>query len=314
MDMKKSFKVQVSIILPVYGSENTLNELTSQINTVMSANKYSHEIICVCDQSPDKSWKVIKGLTKKYKNLKGILLRVNAGQHNALMAGLSESKGRYVITMDDDLQHAPSDIIQMINELQKGYDVVYANFEKRNHSLWKVFGSRLNNLFASYLLKKPIQLYLSPFRAINSSIIQDLLRYRGPYVYLDGLILMITNKISSVTVKHHPRFADKSNYGFRKSFSLWLKMATNFSLAPLRLTSFAGFLISLLGFTLAIYFIYKKLTIGILVSGWTSLIVTILIIGGLQMLAIGMIGEYLGRVLLTLNNKPQFIIEEKIGF
>ena len=312
--MKNTFKIEVSIILPVYGSENTLTELTRQINNVMSENKYSYEIIYVCDQSPDKSWEVIKRLTKKYKYLKGILLRVNAGQHNAIMAGLSESKGRYVITMDDDLQHAPTDIIVMINELKKGYDVIYANFEKRNHSLWKVFASRLNNIFASYLLKKPIQLYLSPFRAINSSIIKDLLKYRGPYVYLDGLILMVTNKISSVTVKHHPRFADKGNYGFKRSFSLWLKMATSFSLAPLRLTSIAGFLLSLIGFSLAIYFIYKKLTVGILVSGWTSLIVTILIVGGLQMLAIGMIGEYLGRALLTLNNKPQFIIEEKIGF
>jgi undecaprenyl-phosphate 4-deoxy-4-formamido-L-arabinose transferase len=273
----------------------------------------NYEIIFVCDRSPDNSWRVIQSLTSDYPQVRGILLRMNAGQHNALMAGFAIARGEVIVTMDDDLQHSPADIPKLLLEIKQGSDVVYGRFKNRNHAFWKIAGSRLNNLVAGYLMQKPRDLYLSPFRAMKSVIRDDILRYRGPYVYVDGLILSVTRNITTVDVDHYDRYAGDSGYGFRKSISLWLKMATNFSIVPLRLTSLLGLLFSGLGFLLAMVFIIQKFTLDLMPIGWASLIVTILIIGGVQLLALGMLGEYLGRVLLTINSRPQYVIAETVG-
>jgi undecaprenyl-phosphate 4-deoxy-4-formamido-L-arabinose transferase len=212
--------------------------------------------------------------------------------------------------MDDDLQHAPADIPALLDELERGRDVVFARFKRRKHAGWKVFGSRLNDLVAGYLLQKPKDLYLSPFRAMKAAICKDILRYQGPYVYVDGLILSVTRNIGTVDVDHHERYAGDSGYGFKKSFSLWLKMATNFSLVPLRITSFFGMGFASLGFLLAVFLIIQKFTYDLMPVGWSSLIVTILVVGGVQLLALGMVGEYLGRVLLTINSRPQYVVGE----
>jgi undecaprenyl-phosphate 4-deoxy-4-formamido-L-arabinose transferase len=238
---------------------------------------------------------------------------MNAGQHNALMAGFAQVRGETIVTMDDDLQHSPADIPMLLHEIYQGYDVAYARFKTRKHARWKVAGSRLNDLVAGYLMQKPKGLYLSPFRAMKAAIRDEVLRYRGPYVYLDGLILSVTRNIATVDVDHHDRFAGDSGYNFGKSISLWLKMATNFSIVPLRVTSVFGFCFSCLGFLLSLVFIIQKLTIDRMPDGWSSLMVTILIIGGVQLLAIGILGEYLGRVLLTLNLRPQYIVAETVG-
>jgi len=315
--MANKFHCKLSIVIPVYGSELILTELVAQVATVLSNNaslNRSYEIIFVCDLSPDNSWQVIHRLVNEFDYVHGILLRINAGQHNALMAGLAEAKGEIIVTMDDDLQHSPRDIPKLIKEIEAGYDVTYACFQTRSHAIWKIAGSWINNWVASYLFKKPSNLYLSPFRAMKAAIRDELLLYRGPYVYVDGLILSVTRNIASVHVDHHDRYAGESNYGFIKSISLWLKMATSFSIVPLRITSLLGIIFSGLGFILAILFIIQKFTYNLMPVGWTSLIVAILIVGGVQLLALGMLGEYLGRVLLTLNSRPQYVIAEKIGF
>jgi undecaprenyl-phosphate 4-deoxy-4-formamido-L-arabinose transferase len=216
--------------------------------------------------------------------------------------------------MDDDLQHSPTDIPKLLWEINHGFDVAYARFKNRHHALWKIAGSRLNNAVAGYLMQKPRDLYLSPFRAMKATIRDDILRYRGPYVYVDGLILSVTRNIASVDVEHHDRYAGESSYGLRKSLSLWLKMATSFSIVPLRLTSLLGMFFAGVGFLLAILLIIQKFTLNLMPIGWSSLIVTVLIIGGVQLLAIGMVGEYLGRVLLTINSRPQYVIGETVGF
>jgi undecaprenyl-phosphate 4-deoxy-4-formamido-L-arabinose transferase len=215
--------------------------------------------------------------------------------------------------MDDDLQHLPEDIPRLLEQIDSGFDVVYAKFINRHHPLWKIAGSHLNNLVAAYLIKKPIDLYLSPFRAFRSFIKDEIIKYQGPYVYIDGLILSVTKNISSVQVEHQPRYDGNGYYGFRKSISLWLKMATSFSVVPLRITSIAGMVISFIGFLLAFFLVVQKLMFDSMPIGWSSLIVTILIIGGIQLLAIGMVGEYLGRVLLTINSRSQFLIAETIS-
>ncbi|MGB9988379.1 glycosyltransferase family 2 protein [Massilia sp. SM-13] len=306
----------LSFVIPVYGSEKVLPELVARVDDVMETlplARRNYEIIFVCDCSPDHSWQVIEQLSAKHPWVRGILLRMNAGQHNALMAGFAQARGQVVMTMDDDLQHSPSDIPALLEELGRGRDVVYARFKNRQHAAWKIWGSRLNDKVAGYLMKKPKGLYLSPFRAMKAAIVRDILRYNGPYVYVDGLVLSVTRNIGTVDVEHHDRFAGDSGYSLKKSISLWLKMATNFSIVPLRLTSFAGLAMAGVGFVLAVLLIIQKFTIDAMPIGWSSLIVTFLIIGGVQLVALGMLGEYLGRVLLTLNSRPQYVVGETVG-
>jgi len=306
--------IDITVVVPVYNSEAVLTELHSQIDTVMRRNDFSYDLIFVCDNSPDKSWDVISQLASKYHNVKGVLLRLNAGQHNALMAGITRAHGRIVITMDDDLQHSPSDIPKLVSELESGYDLVYVNFNKRKHAVWKSAGSSFNNIVASRLLDKPKDLYLSPYRAFRSALIDDIARYKGPFVYLDGLLLSTTANISSVDGVHNKRYAGESNYGLVKSISLWMKMAVNFSIQPLRLTSILGVIMSSVGFFLAVILVVQKFTYDAMPTGWTSLIVTILLVGGIQLFALGMLGEYLGRTLLTINAKPQYVVDKDVGF
>jgi undecaprenyl-phosphate 4-deoxy-4-formamido-L-arabinose transferase len=307
--------LKLSVVIPAYGSELTLAELVRQLEVVLSAAPRvmgSYEIIFVCDHSPDRTWDVIKQLAGTRAKVSGILLRMNAGQHNALMAGFARATGDIVVTMDDDLQHSPEDIPELLEKLDEGHDVVYARFKNRNHAAWKVAGSKFNDRIAGYLMKKPSDLYLSPFRALKAPICRDILTYSGPYVYVDGLILSFTRNIASVEVDHFDRYAGTSRYGLRKSISLWLKMATSFSLVPLRLTSLLGIVVSGLGFLLAFLLIVQKLTIDVMPVGWASLIVAVLVIGGVQLLALGVLGEYLGRVLLTINSRPQYVIGETV--
>lgn len=314
--MVQEHTFRLSIVIPVYGSERVLPELVTQVHAMACSQVdvgENYEIIFVCDQSPDNSWNVIHSLSTKQPQVHGILLRMNAGQHNALMAGFAQARGEIIVTMDDDLQHSPSDIPMLLLKIKDGYDVAYARFRTRKHAPWKILGSRLNDFVAGYLLQKPKGLYLSPFRAMKAVIRDEIMNYRGPYVYVDGLILTATRNIATIDVNHYDRFAGDSGYSFRKSVSLWLKMATSFSIVPLRITSLLGMLFAGLGFILAILLIIQKFTLNVMPIGWSSLIVTILIIGGVQLLAIGMLGEYLGRVLLTINSRPQYVIAETIG-
>lgn len=312
--MRSNEDLRLSIVIPVYNSERILPHLVNQIDTAMSANEWKFEILLVCDCSPDDSWDVILKLTDSYPSVKGLYLSANVGQHNSLMAGIERAYGNVIVTMDDDLQHNPSDISRLIEALDCGYDVAYARFISRHHPTWKLIGSKLNDKVAGFLLGKPKDLYLSPFRAFRANIKSAILKYSGPYVYVDGLILGATRKIASVDVEHYERFSGESRYGLVKSISLWLKMATNFSILPLRITSLLGIVFAVFGFLLALVFVLQKFTIDAMPDGWSALMVTILILGGVQLLALGVLGEYLGRVLLTINSKPPFIVGEEAGF
>lgn len=303
----------LSVVIPVYGSERVLPELVARLEATLdgiASLEGRYELILVCDCSPDQSWRTIQALASRHPWVRGLSLRMNAGQHNALMAGFTQARGEVVVTMDDDLQHSPQDIPALLAALDEGRDVVYARFKARRHAWWKVAGSRLNDWVAGYLLQKPKGLYLSPFRALRAGIVAEVLQYKGPYAYVDGLVLSVTRNLGSVDVDHHDRYAGDSAYSLRKSISLWLKMATSFSIVPLRLTSFAGLCFAGLGFLLAMAFVVQKFTIDRMPDGWSSLMVAILVLGGVQLLALGMLGEYLGRVLLTLNSRPQFVIGE----
>lgn len=306
---------EVSVVIPVYGSASILPSLVVQLEAVLGAWSApgAFEVLLVHDNGPDESWSVIRELAAVRPWLIGIDLSRNAGQHNAIMAGLRFARGDLIITMDDDLQHDPADIPRMIESLRSGADVCYVQFPVRKHAWWKRCGSMFNDLAARWLLRKPPGLYLSPFRAFRSHVRKEMLRYGGPFVYLDGLILQSTTRISTVAGTHHARFDGRSGYSLRKSISLWLQMATSFSIAPLRLATLAGLAISVIGFFFAAALIIQRILHPAIAVGWTSLIVAVLMMGGIQLVALGVIGEYLGRVLLNVANRPQFVARELVN-
>jgi undecaprenyl-phosphate 4-deoxy-4-formamido-L-arabinose transferase len=303
-------KPEISVVIPVYGSARILPALAERLQAALSTctPQGGFEVILVHDHGPDNAWQVIQQLGQTRPWLKGVNLRRNAGQHNAVMAGFAHASGRFVITMDDDLQHDPDDIPRIIDSLRAGADLCYVQFESRRHALWKRAGSAFNDVVASILLNKPRDLYLSPFRGMRREICQAALEYRGPFVYVDGLLLQTTSNYTMITARHHERQDGASGYSLRKSISLWLQMATSFSIVPLRLVSLAGVAASALSFVFALGVIVRKLADPDMAVGWPSLIVAILFMGGLQLLALGAIGEYVGRILLNVNNRPQYVV------
>lgn len=300
----------VSIVVPVYRSAEILPELAAAVGQLMRGRSF--ELVMVCDASPDNSWDVIRGLTSQYSFVRGVCLRKNAGQHNALMAGLSRARGDYVVLMDDDLQHPPSAIPELLGVLESGADVCYVNYLQRKHALWKRVGSRINDLAATLLLGKPHNLYLSSFKALNRAIVDQVVKYDGPFAYVDGLILDATSAIQSVDVVHSERKSGEGNYSLRRSLSLWLKMATSFSVFPLRVLFVLGSIVAIVSILTIALLAYKKFTSPDLPIGWASTIAAIMFVGGLQVLGLGLLGEYLGRAYMKLNGKPQYVIREVI--
>lgn len=305
--------LELSIVVPVYRSEKILPKLVEAVSDVSKSIGVSDsfELILVNDCSPDQSWMVIKNLAQKYGFVKGINLRKNFGQHNATMAGLNSSSGKFVVVMDDDLQHPPESIGDMLFALKSGFDVCYTRYLNRQHEAWKQLGSRFNDKVATILLGKPRELYLSSFKAMRREIVEEIIKYDGPYAYVDGLILDVTRSITSVDINHQERHEGEGNYNLRRSVSLWLKMATSFSILPLRLASLLGIGLAVLSLLTIVIVVVLKLMHPDIAVGWASIISVLLLIGGVQTLCIGMIGEYLGRSYLKLNRKPQFVIAEK---
>ena len=307
---KREVNYSLSIIVPVYRSASILPLLVEKVQKEMRSMNLqdSFELLLVNDASPDNSWDVICDLAMQDPFVKGISLRRNFGQHNATMAGLNYATGDIVVIMDDDLQHPPEAIKSMISALNEGYDVCYTHYNNRQHAAWKKLGSLFNDWIASHLIGKPKGIYLSSFKAVRKEVIEEVIKYTGPYAYLDGLILGVTQSITAINIEHQPRHEGTGNYNFRRSVSLWLKMATSFSILPLRIASWIGFTIAGFSSLMIVYVVVKKILNPELAAGWASLIATILMIGGIQLLCLGVIGEYLGRTYLKFNDKPQFVV------
>jgi len=309
--MKKSEPPRtLSIVVPVYRSAGILPLLVEKIDedVVKAGFAGRVELLLVNDSSPDNCWEVISGLANQFSFVKGISLRRNFGQHNAIMAGLNHATGDIVVVMDDDLQHPPEAIGKMVSALEEGYDVCYTTYLGRRHPAWKKAGSKFNDWVATRLLDKPKDLYLSSFKALRKEVVDEVIKYDGPYAYLDGLILDVTRSITNVDIHHQARHEGKGNYNLSRSLSLWLKMATSFSVLPLRLASIAGFSLASFSMVMILVVIAEKFLHPDIQAGWSSLIATILFIGGIQTLCIGLVGEYLGRTYLKLNHKPQYVV------
>ena len=236
--------MKLSIVIPVYNSSKIIDELVARIlNSIKNLNLYnSFELILVNDFSSDKSWERILYFAKEYPFIKGFNLDDNYGQHNAIMAGLNNAQGDFIITMDDDLQHSPEFFPKILDKLIK-YDVCYTNYKNRKHSFWKKIVSIINNIVSSFLLDKPIKIYMSSFRGINKKIVKEIINYKGPNVYLDGLIIISTKNIGMIEVDHFARRIGESNYTLKKLFLLWSNMVLNFSFLPFRPVSIFGLII-----------------------------------------------------------------------
>ncbi len=305
--------IKVSVVIPVYNSEHCLDELVKRLTHVLGDLGKTYEIILVNDCSPDNSWLKLTELCGIYSMLKGINLRRNFGQDSAIMAGLNYSSGESIIIMDDDLQHNPADIPALLGGLEKGYDVCYALFNTKRQSWFKNLGSWFNGKVANVVIRKPKEIYLSPYKAIKRGVVEEIIKYDGPYPYVDGLLFRVTRSITQTIVQHHERYAGKGNYNLRKSIRVWMKLATNFSVIPLRIATFLGFVASGIGLTLAMVFIIQILLGASPPKGWASLIVSVLFLGGIQLMSMGILGEYVGRLFLHHSEQPQFVVKNIIN-
>ena len=305
---------RVSVVIPVYNGATSIVPLIARLHDDLAA-QYRLEVVLVNDCSPDdNSAEVCRELAgQRPDSVRFVNLSRNFGEHNAVMAGLAHCTGDLAVIMDDDFQNPPSEVVKLVSKLEEGYDVVFSCYASKKHHWFRNLGSNFNNAVASLMLKKPRDLYLSSFKAINRFVIDEITRYSGPYPYIDGLILRITHNYASQEVAHDPREEGRSGYTLRKLIRLWLNMFTNFSILPLRVASIAGFVFAAIGFVFALAVIIEWLNDPSLPMGWASTVCVILVVSGVQLFALGMIGEYLGRLFLKDNGSPQFVVRETVN-
>ncbi len=267
-----------------------------------------YELILVNDSSPDSTFDVISMLAQKDSHVVGIDLAKNFGQHSAIFAGLRYASGEVIVCLDDDGQTPPESIPELLSAIDSGADVVYAKYENKQHSSFRNFGSKVNDWMADKLLGKPKDLYLSSFFAMRQYVMKEVLKYENPFVYLPGLILRTTKHICNVVVPHHKRETGTSGYTFGKLLRLWLNGFTAFSVKPLRIADIAGCVVAGGGFLYLLYTLVMYAVRPGTVAGWHSLMAVLLILGGSIMLMLGVMGEYLGRVYISLNRAPQYVV------
>lgn len=303
--------MKLSVCIPVYNGGASVGELVREVQTALCHLEL--EIVMVNDGSRDNSAEICRGLAEQYANIRFLDLRRNFGEHNAVMCALNYCTGDYAAIIDDDLQNPPGEILKLLEEAAKGYDVVYAKYHKKQDPLFRNIGSKFNDIFATWLIGKPKDLYLSSFKIISRAAIDEIIRYKGPFPYIDGLILRSTASYSSVFVEHCPRREGRSNYTLARLLHLWLSMFVNFSIKPMRFIAGTGFFIMLASLACMIYFSVDKILHPDVESGWTSLAVLILFFGGMQTFFLGLIGEYVGKNYLDQNGTPQFSVKASYG-
>ncbi|UFN51291.1 glycosyltransferase family 2 protein [Roseomonas sp. OT10] len=301
----------LSIVVPVYRGAATIGRLVEALSALEPEGGI--EIVLVNDGSPDNSGEVCRRLAETATvPLTYVEHARNFGEHNAVMTGLRHARGSYVITMDDDLQNPPEEVVRLYDHARlNGCDVVYTRYAEKKHEAWRNLGSRFANAVADSLLDKPRGLYLSSFRCMSALVVREVTRYAGPYPYIDGLIMQVTQRIDSIEVRHLARMDGRSNYTLRRLVRLWLNLATSFSVVPLRFAAFAGIAMGALGL-LAALLVVLEAVMGHPPSGWASLMVVTLLIAGVQFVILGVLGEYVGRAFLSANGKPQGVVRDVV--
>ena len=305
--------MKISFVIPCYRSQKTLAGVIREVQETMATlNGYTYEIILVNDASPDDTFSEIRRLCKENDNIIGIDMAKNFGQHSALMAGFHEVSGEIVVCLDDDGQTPANEVGKLLDKINEGYDVVYAEYANKRHSKFRNFGSHLNSIMTEQLLEKPKDLYLSSYFAVRRFIVEEMIRYDNAYPYITGLVLRSTKNICNVEVKHREREVGESGYSLSKLLGLWLIGFRSFSVIPLRLATFSGLLAAFLVVVFIIVTVMRRLIDQNIPIGWSSTISVILLMGGMILFVLGIIGEYIGRIYICINHSPQYVIREKI--
>lgn len=306
--------MKVSFVIPCYRSAQTLPGVVEEIKEAMNAMpEYSYELVLVNDCSPDDTFEVIRRLVQENTNITGVNLAKNFGQHAALMAGFHEVRGDVVVCLDDDGQTPANEVGKLLLAIEEGSDVVYARYANKKHSAFRNFGSRVNDWMTRVMLGKPKNLYISSYFAARRFVVDDMVRYEHSYPYVIGLVLRATKNITNVDVKHREREVGTSGYTMKKLLALWFNGFTAFSIKPLRIATVMGCVTAAAGFLYGIYTVIKKFVNPAVPVGFSAMMSALVFIGGMIMLMLGMIGEYIGRMYISMNRSPQFVVRERIG-
>ena len=306
----ESYPYCLSIVIPVYNGSKTIGKVVNYLSELDFGGKI--EVILVDDGSKDNSAEICTSLVERAGKISVSFVKLsrNFSEHNAVMAGLNVACGAYVITMDDDLQNPPSEVLKLYQHaLRSKKHVVYTFYVEKKHHWFRNLGSKFANWTATVVLEKPKDLYLSSFRCMRAQLVKEIILYRGPFPYIDGLIIQITNSIDSIQVNHVERGEGQSNYTIRRLMRLWTSIALNFSTVPLRAISSLGFFSSLISLLFILDVVWEYFYSGVEVPGWFSLMTVVLFFSGTQMIMLGVVGEYIGRTYQTINRKPQFVVD-----
>ncbi len=301
-----------TIVVPCYKSSATIRKVVEMTSEELDRlGRHDYEFVLVDDRSPDEgaTLRTLTDLARDYSFVKVVSLAKNAGQHNAVMAGLNYAKGDLIIAMDDDMQTHPSQLQYLLSEIDKGYDIVYGYYPEKKHSPFRNFGSYLNYMTVRILIGKPKDMKTSSYWVIRKFVRDYVIQYNSPYTHLQGLFLRTSRNISCIPIKHFEREVGQSGYTFKKLLQLYSNIM-GYSVVPLRVSTYCGYFFSLLSILGAVFIIIKKLLNPAMAIGWPSMMVAICFFGGLIMLFLGMIGEYLGRMFLGMNHQPQFVVRE----
>jgi len=308
MSIKDVPKPGISVVIPVFNSHDTLDELAARLMQTLPTLTSSYEVILVNDGSRDTSWQVIESLSEEYQWVRCINLMRNYGQHNALLCGIRSAKYEITVTMDDDLQHPPEEIGKLLGPLNKGFDVVYGTPMRQQHALWRKFSSCLIRLALRGAMGIKNARNVSAFRAFHTSVRDAFSKYHSPFVSIDVLLAWGTTSFSSMPINHDPRKGGKSNYNFRKLLRQAINMTTGFTVLPLQLASLLGFGFAVFGFLVLIYVIGRFIIEGGSVPGFPFLASIVAIFSGVQLFSLGIIGEYLARMHFNLMEKPAYVV------
>jgi undecaprenyl-phosphate 4-deoxy-4-formamido-L-arabinose transferase len=303
----------LSVVVPVYRSAESLPELVAALELALPAIATQHELVLVNDGSPDNSWDVVQALCARHPWVRGISLMRNYGQHNALLCGIRAARYAIICTMDDDLQHDPNDIPRLLARLNEGYDVVYGSPEQERHGLWRDLASQVTKLALQSSMGVDIARRVSAFRVFRTQLRQAFAGYSSAFVSIDVLLTWGSTRFSSVTVPHAPRKYGQSNYTFRKLVTHALNMITGFSVLPLQVASLVGFAFTLFGIAVLVYVIGRLLIEGGSVPGFPFLASIVAIFSGVQLFALGIIGEYLARMHVRSMDRPVYTVREEIA-
>lgn len=308
---------KLSFVIPCYRSQKTVGSVIDEITKTMKKEpEYDYEIILVNDGSPDHVWDTIREYAGRDDHILGVNLAKNFGQHSAVLAGYHYCTGDYVVSLDDDGQTPAREVFKLLHELQTGYDVVYAKYDEMHQKAFRRWGSDFARRMSDYIFGVR-GYYTGSFFVARRFVTDEMIRYQNCYPYLGGLVLRTTRNIGYVSIQHNDRLAGQSGYNLKKLFSLWFNGFTAFSVKPLEISTYIGFLIALLGFVYTIVIIIRKLFIpeleAIIPYGWSSQTAIMLVIGGLILINMGLMGEYIGRIYICINNSPQFVVKEVCG-